>query len=95
MSDNVNNPSHYTRFKGIEVIQLTEQLNFCRGNAVKYIARAGAKDSAKEIEDLQKAIWYINREIDLLKSEESTVNVNEAFANIAQVVNNLTIRTKQ
>ena len=65
--DPVNNPSHYTRFKGIEVIQLTEHLNFCRGNAVKYIARAGAKDDLKEIEDLEKAVWYIQREIKRIK----------------------------
>lgn len=69
MNDPVNHPSHYTRFKGIEVIQLTEQLNFCRGNAVKYIARAGAKDPASEIQDLEKAIWYIQREIDRLDDE--------------------------
>lgn len=68
--DPVNHPSHYTRFKGIEVIQLTEQLNFCRGNAVKYIARAGAKDDSKEIEDLEKARWYIDREIERLKGEK-------------------------
>ena len=61
--DPINHPSHYTRFNGIEVIDLTEQLNFNRGNAVKYIARAGAKDPAREVEDLQKAAWYIQREI--------------------------------
>lgn len=63
MTDNVNHPAHYTRFKGIEVIQLTEQLPFNLGNAVKYIARAGAKDPSKTEEDLRKAIWYIEREI--------------------------------
>lgn len=68
--DVVNHPSHYTRFKGIEVIQLTEQLNFCKGNAVKYIARAGAKDVSKEVEDLKKAIWYIEREIQRIQGEE-------------------------
>lgn len=68
--DVVNHPSHYTRFKGIEVIQLTEQLNFCKGNAIKYIARAGAKDVSKEIEDLKKAIWYIEREIQRIQGEE-------------------------
>lgn len=67
MNDEVNKPAHYTRFEGFEVIQLTEQLNFCRGNAVKYIARAGAKDPAKEIEDLEKARWYLSREINRLK----------------------------
>lgn len=63
MTDNVNHPAHYTAYQGIEVIQLTEQMNFCRGNAVKYIARAGLKDPDKEVEDLRKAIWYIEREI--------------------------------
>ena len=68
MSDPVNHPSHYTRFPGIEVIQLTEHLDFCRGSAVKYLARAGAKDSAKEIEDLKKARWYVDREIERLEA---------------------------
>lgn len=66
--DNVNHPAHYTDGK-IEVIDFIEDknLNYHRGNAVKYIARAGKKDPAKEIEDLQKASWYINREIDRLQ----------------------------
>jgi len=62
-SDNIDHPSHYTSYKGIEVIQLTEQLNFNRGNAVKYIARAGLKNPDTELEDLKKAAWYVNREI--------------------------------
>jgi len=62
-NDNIDYPSHYTAYKGIEVIQLTEQLNFNRGNAVKYIARAGLKNPDTELEDLKKAAWYINREI--------------------------------
>jgi hypothetical protein len=66
--DTVNHPSHYTDGK-IEVIEFIEDknLNFHRGNAVKYIARAGKKNPAKEVEDLQKAVWYINREIQRLK----------------------------
>lgn len=63
LEDNVNHPSHYTSYKGLEIIELTEQLNFCKGNAIKYIARAGLKDPDKEIEDLEKARWYIDREI--------------------------------
>ena len=43
-------------------------LNFQRGNALKYIVRAGKKDSSKEIEDLQKALWYIQKEIQFVKS---------------------------
>lgn len=68
--DAIDHPSHYTSYKGIEVIQLTEQMNFNRGNAVKYIARAGLKDPEKEIEDLEKSAWYINREIERLKGAE-------------------------
>ena len=68
--DNVNRPAHYTDSK-IEVIDYIEhkKLGFCLGNAVKYISRAGKKKDSgrsvidKEIEDLQKAIWYINRRI--------------------------------
>ena len=68
-NDPVNHPKHYTHYKGLEVIQLTEQMNFNKGNAVKYIARAGIKDEAKEIEDLEKAKWYIQREIDRIGGE--------------------------
>ena len=70
MSDSVNHPAHYTDGK-IEVIDFIEDkgLDFCRGNAVKYIARAGKKDPDKEVEDLQKAVWYLNREIARLRQE--------------------------
>ena len=68
MNDVVNHPAHYTDGK-IEVIDVIEDkgLNFHRGNAVKYIARAGKKDPNREIEDLQKAVWYLNREIERLR----------------------------
>ena len=71
MSDNVNHPSHYTD-GNIEVIDFIEdkKLNYHRGNAVKYICRAGKKDPAKEVEDLQKAVWYINREIQRLEAKK-------------------------
>lgn len=61
----VTNPAHYTDGK-IEVIDFIEDkaLGFRLGNAVKYIARAGKKDPAKRTEDLQKAAWYLNREIE-------------------------------
>lgn len=63
-NDVVNHPAHYTD-GNIEVIDFIEdkKLGFCLGNAVKYIARAGKKDPTKEVEDLQKAAWYINRRI--------------------------------
>lgn len=68
MNDIINHPSHYTDGK-IEVIEFIEDknLNYHKGNAIKYICRAGKKDPSKEIEDLQKAIWYINREIKNVK----------------------------
>ena len=63
-SDPVNRPAHYTDGK-IEVIDFIEdkKLGFCLGNAVKYISRAGKKDPSKEVEDLNKAKWYIERRI--------------------------------
>jgi len=66
---NVTHPSHYNSGK-IEVIEAIEdwKLNFHRGNTVKYVARAGKKDQTKEIEDLEKARWYLEREIERLKS---------------------------
>ena len=71
-TDNVNHPAHYTWLKdlcGIEVIDITRHMNFCCGNALKYILRAGHKkdasltDTEKQIEDLNKAIWYLKDEI--------------------------------
>ena len=71
VNDPVNHPSHYTDGK-IEVIDFIEdkKLGYHLGNAVKYISRAGKKDPAKEIEDLQKAVWYINRKIEKLMEGE-------------------------
>ena len=67
--DVVNHPAHYTAYP-VEVIELTEHMNFCRGNAVKYIARAGLKSPDTELEDLRKAQWYIEREIARLEGPE-------------------------
>ena len=60
--DMVNNPKHYTQGK-IEVIEAIEDwdMNFCLGNAIKYIARCNHKGNKKQ--DLEKAIWYIKREL--------------------------------
>lgn len=61
-SDPVNSPKHYTGHpSGIEAIQITEHMGFNLGNAMKYIWRCDLKKDA--IEDLKKAIWYIEREI--------------------------------
>lgn len=69
MNDKVNNPSHYTSHQsGVECIELTEHLNFNRGNALKYVWRHELKNAGKE--DLQKAAWYIKREIERESSLE-------------------------
>ena len=69
MEEQVNHPSHYV--KGIEPIEVIESwdLNFSLGNAIKYILRSPYK--GKQIEDLEKARWYIDREINRLKVEEA------------------------
>lgn len=60
--DPVNHPKHYIGHpSGVECIQITEHMNFCLGNAVKYIWRAGLKDN--DVQDLKKARWYLDREI--------------------------------
>ena len=66
--NNVNHPNHYASGR-IEVIDFIEdkELGFHLGNAVKYISRAGRKNPDKIVEDLQKAVWYINREIGRLE----------------------------
>ena len=67
ISDPVSHPAHYC-MGGIEVLDAIEAwgLGYHRGNAVKYIARAGRKDPAKEVEDLRKARFYLDREIERL-----------------------------
>lgn len=63
----INHPPHYNNHPaGIECIDVTEEFNFNLGNAIKYIWRAGLKGN--EIEDLEKAVWYVNREIARIKA---------------------------
>lgn len=70
MSDAVNQPKHYLGHpSGIECIEVTEHMNFCLGNAIKYIWRADLKNDA--IEDLEKAVWYVKREIERRRNASS------------------------
>ena len=73
MNDQVNHPKHYTEHpSGVECIEITEHMNFCVGNAIKYLWRSGLK--GEQIEDLRKARWYIDREIArILNGEKSEV----------------------
>jgi len=74
-NDEINHPPHYTRGE-YEVIDVIEDWglnqNFCLGNVIKYIARAGHKHSSLEgkARDLMKARWYLDREIQRLTKNE-------------------------
>lgn len=70
-NDPVNHPSHYTD-GGIEVIDfiLAKKLDFLLGQVCKYISRAGKKDPTKELEDLKKAQFYLNRKIEMLEEAD-------------------------
>lgn len=85
--ENVSHPSHYTWLKdkcGIEVIDIIRHLDFDLGNAIKYILRAGRKPIINEnlsddflraaIQDLKKALFYINDRIDMLENEYKSFN---------------------
>lgn len=74
--DNIN-PDHYKLANGMEVIDLTETLDFLTGNAIKYLARAGKKPDQPKLQDLQKAQWYLERLIanEKKRLDETSVNV--------------------
>lgn len=81
-NDRVNHPTHYTWLKdkcGIEVIDITRHLDFDLGNAIKYILRAGRKQDEglsvvdKQVEDLEKAIFYLKDKIALIQEEHDRI----------------------
>ncbi len=80
MNDPVNHPKHYTSHpSGVECIQVTEHMNFCVGNAMKYIWRAGDKGNYRQ--DIEKAIWYLNRELERYeKSLPSAQEIQKIYA---------------
>ena len=68
--DLVNHPQHYLLHpSGVECITIVEHFNFCLGNAIKYIWRASEKNGVDPIQDLEKASWYLNREITRRKGD--------------------------
>jgi hypothetical protein len=78
MTDNVNNPSHYTSDpSGVEAITITRHRSFNIGNAIKYLWRAGLKDADCHTQDLEKAIWYIRDEIERLNEEAGKNRLRE------------------
>ena len=74
--NNATNPSYYnsTKISPIDYIE-DQNLGFCLGNAIKYISRAGKKNPSTEIEDLEKAMWYIERRIKELQAEKPSIRV--------------------
>jgi hypothetical protein len=75
MIDLVNNPSHYGGAENpYEAIKIVEawNLGFCLGNVIKYVSRAGKKDNNTLLQDLEKARWYLDREIDNLSKGNDT-----------------------
>ena len=67
----VDHPDHYNQL-GIECIDVVENFNFNVGNAIKYLWRAGLKDDTKTVEDYEKALWYIRRELERLGKSKVT-----------------------
>lgn len=74
----VDHPAHYGGDTTYEVIKVIEawELGFCLGNAVKYIARAGKKHPERMVEDLEKARWYIDRELKSLARAADTASTS-------------------
>lgn len=73
MTEQVNHPNHYggkdNQYEAIKVIEAWD-LDFHLGNTVKYISRAGKKEPEKELQDLKKALWYLNRKITNLENKK-------------------------
>jgi hypothetical protein len=74
--DSVNHPKHYNSHpSGVECIDIIEHMPLCTGNVIKYLWRAGLKDTAPTLEDYKKARWYLEREIRRLeKPAKKTTN---------------------
>lgn len=69
LDPSVHHPPHYTSHpSGVECIEITRHMNFNLGNVVKYVWRSGLKDGVVPIQDLEKAAWYLNDEIERRKN---------------------------
>ena len=89
----VNHPSHYGGEENVyETIKIIEhhKLNFCKGNVLKYLLRAGKKYDDKELEDLEKALWYLQREVDNTKKEREHQELLKSLASMVVFDDNAT-----
>jgi hypothetical protein len=74
MSEKVNHPNHYNALP-IECIDVIEHFDFCIGSAIKYLWRAGLKDGEADLDDYKKAIWYIQRKIEMLEKQRAVATL--------------------
>lgn len=72
--ETVDHPEHYNQIPGIECIDVVEHMSFPIGTVIKHLWRAGLKPSAPQLEDLRKARWYLNHEIERLEKAETVKN---------------------
>ena len=75
---------HYDFPNGVRTIDITQHLDFCSGNVVKYVCRAGKKDGESSLDDLKKAVWYLNQlvekaELDVTETEREDVSIVDAI----------------
>lgn len=82
VDQNVQHPIYYggadDPYEAIKVIEAWN-LGFHLGNTVKYISRAGKKDGNSATQDLKKALFYLNREIELLEKQDQVIDVSDAM----------------
>lgn len=86
-NDDVNHPAHYAVgwSNGAEVIDVTENLSFNRGNVVKYVCRAGLKEGNSVLQDLRKAKWYLDREIMRVQFEQESQATSVIMATLRRI----------
>ena len=77
MKNDPINPNHYKGDMPVQCIDISEKFNFCLGNVIKYVWRAGKKEGSDILEDLQKADWYLNREISRLEQARGIARTSQ------------------
>lgn len=77
---------HYDFPNGVRTIDITQHLDFCSGNVVKYVCRAGKKNGESSLDDLKKAVWYLNQLV-----EKAELDVTEAERKNVSVVDNVNL----
>jgi hypothetical protein len=67
----IDHPLYYNQLGNIECIDVIQHFDFCVGSAMKYLWRAGLKEGAADIDDYKKALWYIQRKIELCENSQT------------------------